>query len=139
MIPVADDWHASPDRVALVTGLLNGAVSAVASALAIAPRTPLVYSIGVLVYALFCGVVYAAFSAVLLFAIGRGVASTKYATLSSLGNIPVVYMTALDGWLHDRFGTAWMLQGEAIAGVVFVGLALLVLQKFNTRGLVRTA
>ena len=158
---VAGDWRASPDRVALVTGLLNGAVSAigcviggwiadrvgrwwcylgsgvalaaVASALAIAPRTPFVYSVGVLSYALFCGMVYAAFSAVVLFAIGRGVASTKYATLSSLGNIPVVYMTAIDGWLHDRFGTAWMLHGEAIAGVVFVVLALLVLQKIKTR------
>ena len=30
-------------------------------------------------------------------AIGRGAASTKYAALSSLGNVPVVYMTAVDG------------------------------------------
>jgi len=141
---VAPDWSASPDRVAFVTGLLNGVVSAigciiggwaadkvgrwwsyfgsgvalavVASAMALAPRNPLTYSIGVLAYALFCGMAYAAFSAVVLFAIGRGVASTKYAILSSLGNIPVVYMTAANGWVHDRFGTAWMLQGEAIAG-----------------------
>ncbi len=35
-----------------------------------------------------------------LFAIGRGAASTKYAALSSLGNVPVVYMTALDGWVQ---------------------------------------
>jgi hypothetical protein len=62
------------------------------------PRTPLTYSCGVLAYVFFGGVAYAAFSAVVLFAIGRGAASTKYATLSSLGNLPVVYMTAADGW-----------------------------------------
>src|SRR5215211_7643980 len=130
---VAPDWNASADRVAFVTGLLNGLVSAigcviggwaadklgrwwsyfgaalglaaVASLLALGPRTPLAYSAGVLSYALFCGMSYAAFSAIVLFAIGRGVASTKYAVLSSLGNIPVVYMTATNGWVHDRFGT----------------------------------
>jgi len=45
------------------------------------------------------------FFLVLLSAIGRGAASTKYAALSSLGNVPVVYMTGVDGWAHDRFGT----------------------------------
>ena len=156
---VAPDWQAGPDRVALVTGILNGVVSAigclmggwiadrvgrwwsyfgsgvaialVAVVMAVAPRTPGSFTAGVLVYSLFCGMAYAAFSAVVLFAIGRGAASTKYATLSSLGNIPVVYMTALDGWVHDRFGNAWMLVAEAIAGLVCVALALAVLQKLK--------
>lgn len=156
---VAGDWQASADRVALVTGVLNGAVSAigcvvggwaadkigrwwtyfgsglglalVASALALAPRTPLAYSAGVLSYALFCGIAYAAFSAIVLFAIGRGVASTKYAILSSLGNIPVVYMTAVNGILHDRFSTAWMLHGEALAGAIAIVIALIALQKIR--------
>lgn len=160
---VADDWKASADRVALVTGLLNGIVSAVGcilggwvadrigrwwayfgsgialtivtSVMAIAPRDPLAYSIGVLAYALFCGMAYAAFSAVVLFAIGRGVASTKYALLSSLGNIPVVYMTAANGWMHDRFSSAWMLQGEALAGVVAIAVALGVLERIRRRNM----
>ena len=158
---VAPDWRAGPDTVAFVSGLLNGIVSAigcvvggwiadrvgrwwsyfgsgvaiafVALVMAAAARTPAIYSAGVLVYAFFCGMAYAAFSAVVLSAIGRGAASTKYATLSSLGNIPVIYMTALDGWVHDRFGTGWMLIAEAIAGVVCVALALLVLQKIGGR------
>jgi MFS family permease len=156
---VAPDWHAGPDRVALVSGILNGVVSAigclmggwiadrvgrwwsyfgagvaialVAVVMAVAPRTPATFTVGVLVYSLFCGMAYAAFSAVVLFAIGRGAASTKYATLSSLGNVPVVYMTAINGWVHDRFGTASMLATEAVVGVVFVALALFVLQKIN--------
>jgi MFS transporter, PAT family, beta-lactamase induction signal transducer AmpG len=156
---VAPDWRADPNTVALVTGLLNGFISAVGciaggwtadrigrwwayfgSGAAIAlvaiimtaiPRTPATYSIGVLIYAFFGGMAYAAFSAVVLFAIGRGAASTKYATLSSLGNIPVVYMTALNGWVHDRFGTAWMLQCDALSGAICIVIALLVLQKIK--------
>ena len=86
----------------------------VAIIMAVAPRTPNAFTVGVLAYALTCGMAYAAFSAIVLLAIGRGAASTKYATLSSLGNRPIVYMTASDGWVHDRFGTAWMLHSEAL-------------------------
>ena len=156
---VAPDWHASPDTVALVTGVLNGVVSAVGCVvggwiadrvgrwwaylgsgaamalvtmiMAATARTPFVFSSGVIAYAFFGGLAYAAFSAVVLFAIGRGAASTKYATLSSLGNLPVIYMTAFDGWVHDRSGTAWMLQAEALAALVFIVIALLILRVIN--------
>lgn len=58
-------------------------------------------------------------------------ASTKYEALSSLGNVPVVYMTALDGWVHDRFGTGWMLRTDALSAIVFVVVALFILHKIN--------
>jgi hypothetical protein len=54
-------------------------------------------------------------------------ASTKYAALSSLGNVPVVYMTAV----HDRFGTGWVLQTDAVSAILFVVVALFVLHKIN--------
>lgn len=156
---VAPDWKAGPDRVALVTGILNGVISAVgcvaggwiadrigrwwayfgsgaalalvAIVMAMIARTPQTFAAGVLAYALFTGMAYAAFSAVVLFAIGRGAASTKYATLSSLGNIPVVYMTAWNGWVHDRFGTVGMLVAEALSALVCIALALFVLHLIN--------
>ncbi len=156
---VAPDWSASPDQVALVSGVLNGVISAVgciiggwvadrigrwwsyfgsgvlialvAIIMAVAPRTPNAFTIGVLAYALTCGMAYAAFSAIVLLAIGRGAASTKYATLSSLGNLPVVYMTASDGWVHDRFGTACMLHSEALIAIVCIVVALAVLRWIN--------
>jgi MFS transporter, PAT family, beta-lactamase induction signal transducer AmpG len=156
---VAPDWRASPDMVALVTGVLNGVIAAVgcvaggwiadrcgiwwayfgsgiaialvASAMAILPRTPNTFSFGVLTYAFTNGVAYAAFSAIVLVAIGRGAASTKYATLCSVGNLPVVYMTAIDGWVHDRFSTAWMLHTDALSGVICIVFALVVFQKIN--------
>ena len=158
---VAPDWHAGPDTVALVTGVLNGVVSAVGCVIGgwaadrvgrwwtyfgsgtlialitivmgLAPKTTFAFDSGVLAYALLGGVAYAAFSAIVLFAIGRGAASTKYATLSSLGNIPVIYMTAIDGWAHDRFGTAGMLYVESFAGLLFIFLALWVLGKIPNR------
>ena len=43
-------------------------------------------------------------------------------------------MTALDGWVHDRFGTGWMLQTDALSAIVFVVVALFVLQKINAAG-----
>lgn len=152
---VAPDWHASADMVALVTGVLNGvvaaagcvvggwiadrvgfwwayfssgiAIAAVAIIMASAARTPGSFSVGVLSYAFTNGVAYAAFSALVLMAIGKGAASTKYAALCSLGNLPVVYMTALDGWVHDRYGAAWMLHFDGLAGVVCVVFAMLAL------------
>ena len=158
---VASDWRASANTVALVTGVLNailsvigcivggwiadrigrwwayfgsgGALALVALVMAAIPRTPLTYSCGVLAYVFFGGVAYAAFSAVVLFAIGRGAASTKYATLSSLGNLPVVYMTAADGWAHDWFGTSWMLAVDALSAVACIAIALLVLRKILGR------
>jgi hypothetical protein len=40
-------------------------------------------------------------------------------------------MTAVDGWVHDRSGTGWMLQSEALSAILFVVLALFVLCKIN--------
>jgi len=156
---VAPDWNATPNQVALVSGVLNGVISAtgcvvggwvvdrisrwwayfgsglavalVAIVMAVAPRVPGSFIAGVLVYALFTGMAYAAFSAVVLLAIGRGAAATKYATLSSLGNLPVVYMTASDGWVHDRFGTAWMLHSEALVAIVCIVIALAILRSIH--------
>lgn len=158
---VAPDWHTGANTVALVTGILNGIVAAVgcvvggwltdragrwwayfgsgvflavvAAAMAIAARTSVAFSTGVLFYAFVGGVAYAAFSALVLCAIGRGAASTKYALLSSFGNLPVIYVTALDGWAHDRFGSAGMLFFEALAGIVCVVLAAIAVARLRPR------
>jgi MFS family permease len=156
---VASDWHASPNQVALVTGVLSGvcsgvgcvaggslcdrlgrwstffgsgAVLAVVGAImADAPRTAELYSSGVLAYAFVTGAANAGYSALVLFATRRGAASTKYAVLSSLGNVPTVYMTAFDGWSHDLWGAAGMLNAEALAGVLCIAIGLTALRKIN--------
>ena len=65
-------------------------------------------------------------------AIGKGGGSTKYALLSSISNIAVVYMTAFDGWLHDEYSVVVMLLGEALLGVVFVCVFLFILYRIET-------
>ena len=156
---VAPDWRTSPDTVALVTGVLSGVASvagcvatgwicdrygrwwaffgsgavmaAIAIGMAALSRTPWVYVSGVLLYAVSTGGTYAAFSALLLHVTGRGAASTKYATLSSLGNFPTAYMTAFDGWMHDRSGAGGMLNGEAALGLGCIVLGLAALGPIN--------
>jgi len=158
---VAPDWHASADMVALVTGVLSGVASAIGCVfggwmcdrvgkwwsffgagtvmaittvvMAFAPRTPFAYETGVLAYAAWTGWSYAAYVAVLLFVVKRGAASTKYATLGSLGNLPTTYMTAFDGWAHDKYGSRGMLNGEALLGAASVVIGLAWLGGLNAR------
>ena len=153
---VADDWHASADTVALVTGVFGGIVSAVgclvggylcdrmdrktgyalyglvqavcAVAMAIAPRTETMYIAFTTLYAFTSGLTYAAFSAVVLEAIGLGAAATKYNLYASLSNMPIAYMTLVAGWAHTRWGSSGMLVTEAVtcaAGIlVFIAIAV---------------
>ena len=41
-------------------------------------------------------------------------------------------MAAITGWVHDRFGTGWMLQTDALSAILFIVVALFVLHKINT-------
>jgi PAT family beta-lactamase induction signal transducer AmpG len=103
----------------------------VALAMAAAPRTPNQYAAWVLFYAVSLGMANASFSAIVLNAIGRGAASTKYAIMSSAGNVPCVYMTAFDGWAYDRWRGTGMLNAEAGISLLCVGIALAVLWRID--------
>ncbi|MES2559562.1 MAG: MFS transporter [Bacteroidota bacterium] len=153
---IALDWHTGADTVILVTGLLSGGVSAmgclagglmadrwgvwvayfgsgiacacVAFTMAVMPMVPEVYVGGVLCYAFVMGMAYAAFTATVLFAIGKHNVATKFSLLASLGNLPVVYMTTINGWVHDQYSSKLMLIGEAAIGALCVCLLWLVLK-----------
>ncbi len=159
---VAPDWRAEPNTVALVAGVLSGLTSAVgcvaggwiadrvgrwwsffgagaimaaiALAIAVAPRTPRTYVSGVLCYAFSQGLAWAAFTALVLHAIGRGAAATKYGIFFSLGNVPTAYMTAFDGWVHDRSGVERMLEAEALLAIGSIALGLLAVRKLKAAG-----
>jgi MFS transporter, PAT family, beta-lactamase induction signal transducer AmpG len=153
---VADDWHASANTVALATGVFSGIVSALGClaggygsdrmdrktayalygllmamctvAMAIAPRTEAMYVVFTLMYAFIQGLTYAGFTAVVLETIGLGAAATKFNVYASLSNMPIAYMTLVDGWAHTRWGAAGLLNVEAAIGVlgivVFVAVAM---------------
>ncbi len=164
---IAKDWQTGPDTVALVSGVLNSTISVagcilggyiadkwgnwvaylgsgalcalVTGIMAALPYQPAVYISGVLLYAFGLGLINAAFSAVLLYAIGKKNAATKYSMLSSLGNLSVVYMTAIDGWAHDRHNSKYMLVAEAVVGILFIFICMAVLQQMKKRNLVLQA
>ncbi len=153
---IGENWHVSAGTVALVAGTLNGIVCAAGSVsggfiadkagrwtaffgsgilmasvtmiLSLTDFVPLSYIIGVLCYAFTFGMANAGFSTIILHAIGKGMASTKYALISSLGNIPTVYMTAFNGWMHDAYGIKYMLIGETFIGLSFAIIAIITLR-----------
>lgn len=147
---VADDWHATANTVALATGVMSGIVSAFGClaggygadrldrktayalyglvmavstvAMDFAPRTETMYVVFTLIYAFIQGLTYAGFTAVTLEAIGVGAAATKYNVYASLSNMPIAYMTLVDGWAHARWGTRGLLEIEAAIGVAAIGV-----------------
>ncbi|MGH2563084.1 MAG: MFS transporter [Ginsengibacter sp.] len=161
---VAKDWETGVNTVVLITGLLSGGVSAlgciaggliadkwgvwfaylgsglicaiVTALMAVMPYEPVVYITGVLAYAFSMGLGYAAFSATIFFVIGKRNVATKYSLVASLGNLPVVYMTSFDGWMHDKFNSRYMLYGEAMAGVLFVVIFYLILKRLGNKNLI---
>jgi len=162
---MADRWHTSGDAVALYTGVLAGVVSAVgclaggwlsdqmdrklayavagaflaivAIAMALGPHNQAGYAIFSLSYQFGSGLAYGAFTGFVLEAIGRGAVATKYNALASLSNIPIWYMTEIDGWASEKWNPDTMLFIDAaseIAGVaVFLTLAWLLLRGVRER------
>lgn len=156
---IAGEWGASSNTVALITGVLGGVISAVGCimggwicdrmdrkkayvlfgvlqagsgvAMALLPRSHVMFVVWVSVYTFTTGLCYAAFSAFVLEVIGKGAAATKYNALASLSNLPIYYMTIVDGWAHDRWNSKGMFfteSGLAItSAVLFLGLVTLLL------------
>src|ERR1700712_1191935 len=89
-------------------------------AMSVAPRTETMFVVFTLVYAFIQGLTYAGFTALVLEAIGLGAAATKYNIYASLSNVPIAYMTVVDGWAHTRWGAQGLLMGEAAIGVAAV-------------------
>jgi MFS family permease len=161
---MADRWNTSADAVALFTGVLAGIVSAIGCmaggwlsdrmdrkiAYAVAgvflaiiavcmyfgPRSVTGYGIFSLAYQFGSGVAYGAFTGFVLEAIGRGAAATKYNVLASLSNIPIWYMTQLDGWVSDRWNPGIMLlvdaASEIVGIVIFLTAACLLLGRIRS-------
>lgn len=161
---VAQDWKTDADTVVLVTGLLSGLVSAmgcvvggiiadrwgvwvaymgcgivsaiVTLIMAALPLRPYMYIWGVLSYGFATGLIYAGFTAVILFAVGKKHVTTKFSLLASLGNVPVVYMTAFNGWVHDKYGSKTMLLTEAILGILAVLIFTAILKRLMYRNVI---
>jgi PAT family beta-lactamase induction signal transducer AmpG len=156
---IATDWGASAELVATTTGLaagvaatigclvggwlsdragrrmaymLGGALLAViAAGMALAPQDPTMYAIFTLAYQFGGGVAFGTFTGFVLDIIGTGAAATKYNALASLSNIPILYMTKVDGWASTEYGPVTMLfvdAGSEIAAIAFFILVLMIVR-----------
>lgn len=162
---MADRWSTSADRVALYTGLLAGMISAVgclaggwlsdrfdrktayalsglflalvAVGMYLGPRNELGYAVFTLLYQFGAGVSYGAFTGFVLEAIGRGAAATKYNFLASMSNVPIWYMTEIDGRVSEQHGVNAMLlvdaASEVIGAAVFLALAYVLVGRMRQR------
>ncbi len=152
---VAGEWHATAGTVALVNGALAGVISAAgclvggwfadrmdrkraycvygllqaacALGMAYSGRTSPQFVLWTSLYAFAAGLTYAGFSALVLEAIGRTAAATKYNLMASLVNMPAAWMTLVDGSANDRWHGRGMLLTEAAvattAVLLFVAVA----------------
>jgi predicted MFS family arabinose efflux permease len=147
---VAGFWHAGAREVALLQGLAAGIVTAigcfaggwicqrvaprtayaligvglaiVAIGMALSPATITSYVIWNMTYAFGVGLAYAAFSAVVLSAMGAGSGATKYNVYASLSNFPLWWLGLLLGYAAQHWGARRMLLTEAAIGIAGVGI-----------------
>ena len=148
--PIADEWHASANVVAFVTGAMSGLISALgclaggwlcdrmdrkmaycvfgfllvlaAAGMALCPRTSNQYIFWTSAYAFVVGLCYAAYCAVVLEAIGNTAAATKFSFLSAVSNAPIMLMTFVDGYAQSHLGTKGMLWTDAACGVAGIAV-----------------
>jgi hypothetical protein len=93
----------------------------------LSPATVTMYVVWNLAYAFTVGLSYAAFTAVVLDAMGAGSGATKYNIYASLANFPIWWLGLLLGMAAQRWGARRMLLTEAgfgVLGVVAFALAL---------------
>jgi PAT family beta-lactamase induction signal transducer AmpG len=113
-------------RTVYVVAGFGGAAAALA--LIWSPHTLLYYAAGVLVYNFFQGINYTAFSAFCLEIVGPNnpLSSTQMALLAAAANLPISYMTAVDGHFHTTHGLRGMFLADAVSSIV-VGTVLLLI------------
>jgi PAT family beta-lactamase induction signal transducer AmpG len=118
----------------LLAGVANAAALAV---LALGPLRPAVYFTGTLLFLFTIGACYALFTGVALEVLGScgKSGSARYSIINSLGNVPVAYMTAVDGRGGKLWGARGLAGTDAVVGAI--GAAIL-LAYFLTRKRTKT-
>ncbi len=170
---VGQDYHASGNEVLWVTGIGGGLLSALgcflggivadrmnrmfAYALAggfsaafgvylgFAQATPFTYAAGYSGYSIASGVTWAVYTALVLDVVGKRkhAAASAYATVNAAGNVPITYMTWLDGMGYKRWGTPGLMATDAAAngafGVILLLVAMVAGRHWHDRGKSGTA
>jgi MFS transporter, PAT family, beta-lactamase induction signal transducer AmpG len=123
-------------RTIYVVAGFGGAAAAVA--MIWMPHTLAFFAVGVLTYNFFQGINYTAFTAFEFEIVGPGnpLASTQIALLTASANLPISYMTAVDGHFYTKHGLPGLLSVDAAASVAMGVVLLLVFRKIAPRRVV---
>jgi PAT family beta-lactamase induction signal transducer AmpG len=113
----------------LIAGLVNAGTLAI---LALGPLRPAVYLTGTILFLFSVGACYALFTGVALEFLGQSgkSGSARYAIINSLGNLPVAYMSWVDGRGYANWGPRAM---PGIDAVLSTAGALVLLAHFISR------
>ena len=159
---VGPDYHASDSQVAFVSGLAGGILSAIgcmvggficdrmnrmaayalaglssavfAVWMAVGPANAFTYTGGYTGYSLAAGFAYAAFTALVLEVLGKRphAAGSAYSLLVASGNVPIAYMTWVDGVAYKHASVKGLMGADAFANGVG-GVILLLFARFAAR------
>ncbi len=90
------------------------------------PLYPSTYYLSTTLFLFTAGASYALFTAVILEFLGNSgkSGSSRYSIINGLGNLPVAYMAAIDGFGYSRWGTRGMPAADAVIGIVGGSLLL---------------
>jgi PAT family beta-lactamase induction signal transducer AmpG len=118
--------------VYIVTGF-GGAAAALG--LIRAPHTLLFFALGVLAYNFFTGINYTAFSALCYEIVGSAnpLAATQISLLTASANLPISYMTAIEGHIYTKYRLAGMLAADAWSTVLVGAILLAVFHRMKQR------
>jgi len=158
---IAQDYHVSGQQMAWMNGLGGAFLTAAGSLAAtfiptrisasvaylsvclinevtllvlwLCPASPATYFIGSTLYLFTIGTCYAMFTAVVLEFMGHSgkSGSGRYSIINSLGNVPVVYMTTVDGHGAKLFGARGLAGTDAVVGAI--GAVILLAYFLNRR------
>lgn len=160
---VAGFWGAGPSEVEWLQGVLAGLLTAVgcfaggfvcqrfrplnayagiglglaaiATGMALTPASVPAYVVWSLLYSFGVGLAYAAFTAVVLSAMGHGSGATKYNVFASLSNFPIWWLGLTLGYAAEKLGARAMLLTEAGFGVLGVLLFALAARRVRRSAL----
>jgi MFS transporter, PAT family, beta-lactamase induction signal transducer AmpG len=107
----------------LLVGLANAATLAL---LSLGPQRPPIYFVSTALFLFTAGAGYALFTAVCLEFLGSSgkSGSSRYAIINSLGNVPVAYMSWLDGRGYAHWGPRGMPGIDALVSAVLILILL---------------
>jgi PAT family beta-lactamase induction signal transducer AmpG len=124
-------------RIYLATGIVGAIFTAglIASA-----HTFMAFAVGVLGYNFVQGINYTAFGAWQFELVGSNnpQGALQFAVFAAAANLPITYMTKLEGMGHDRWGVNGMFTLDAVASVVMGVVLLMVFSRIDARYRART-